>query len=99
MTASVTPIARATIGGSTAAAACGIDPHHSRVALWLEMTGRVTTLESEPMKWGKLLEPVIFDELTTRGSRLSRLISRYTIPSVHGWSVILTGLRIRMRPP
>jgi putative phage-type endonuclease len=58
---------RFTIGGSEAAAAAGIDPHRSRVALWLEKTGRVERPETEAMRWGTLLEPVIADELEARG--------------------------------
>jgi putative phage-type endonuclease len=58
---------RFTIGGSEAAAAAGIDPHRSRVALWLEKTGRVERPETEAMRWGTLLEPVIMQELFERG--------------------------------
>jgi putative phage-type endonuclease len=54
---------RFTIGGSDAAAAAGIDPHRSRVMLWLEKTGRIERPETEAMRWGKLLEPVVFAEL------------------------------------
>ena len=57
---------RFTIGGSDAAAA-GIDPHKSRVMLWLEKTGRYTRPETEAMRWGTLLQPVIFEELRERG--------------------------------
>jgi putative phage-type endonuclease len=60
---------RFTIGGSEAAAAAGIDPHRSRVGLWLEKTGRVEREETEAMCWGKLLEPVILAELHERGFR------------------------------
>lgn len=58
---------RYTIGGSDAAAAAGIDPHKSRVMLWLEKKGRIEQPETEAMRWGKLLEPVIFEELRERG--------------------------------
>lgn len=63
----VVPLRRVTIGGSTAAAACGVDPYRSRIALWLELTGRVERQESEPMRWGTLLQPVIMGELRERG--------------------------------
>ncbi len=57
-----------TIGGSSAAAATGLDPFRSRVQLWLELTGRVEPPdESEAMRWGTLLEPVIAAEVETRG--------------------------------
>jgi putative phage-type endonuclease len=55
------------IGGSEAAAAAGIDPHRSRVMLWLEKSGRFERGESEAMRWGHLLEPVIAAELAERG--------------------------------
>lgn len=58
---------RFTIGGSEAAAAAGIDPHRSRVGLWLEKTGRVECEETEAMRWGTLLQPVIEAELHERG--------------------------------
>src|SRR5437868_1256233 len=58
---------RFTIGGSEAAAAAGIDPHHSRVGLWLEKTGRVEREETEAMEWGKRLEDDIDGALTDRG--------------------------------
>jgi putative phage-type endonuclease len=55
------------IGGSEAAAACGVDPYRSRVMLWAEKTGRIERPETEAMKWGKLLEPVVFQELERQG--------------------------------
>lgn len=56
-----------TIGGSEAAAACGIDPYRSAVMLWLEKTGRVARHETEAMRWGRLVEPLIFASLQTDG--------------------------------
>jgi putative phage-type endonuclease len=48
------------IGGSQAAAACGVSPYTSRLKLWLLMTGRA---EDSPMgeqaRWGQILEPVV----------------------------------------
>lgn len=55
------------IGGSEAAAACGLDPYRSRVMLWAEKTGRVARESSEAARWGSLLEPVIAAELQRRG--------------------------------
>jgi putative phage-type endonuclease len=55
------------IGGSEAAAACGIDPYRSRVMLWAEKTGRIERDDSEPALWGRLLEPVVYGELERRG--------------------------------
>lgn len=63
----VVPIRSLTIGGSDAAAAAGIHPHVSRVALWLEKTGRIERPVTEAMRWGTLLEPLIFTALRDRG--------------------------------
>lgn len=40
-----------TIGGSTAAAAAGLDPYKSRVRLWAELTGRLE--HEEPGEWAE----------------------------------------------
>lgn len=56
-----------TLGGSEAAAACGLDPYRSRLALWAEKTGRLVAERTEAMRWGTLLEPVIVAELQERG--------------------------------
>jgi putative phage-type endonuclease len=69
---------RFTVGGSEAAAAAGIDPHRSRVALWLEKTGRVERPETEAMRWGTLLEPLIIFELEERGYHVFHLGLEYT---------------------
>jgi putative phage-type endonuclease len=58
---------REKIGGSEAASACGVDPFRSRIMLWAEKTGRVERPETEAMKWGRLLEPVVFQELERQG--------------------------------
>lgn len=56
-----------TIGGSQAAAACGIDPYKSRVQLWAELTGKLEPHEAgEPALWGQLLEPVVRVETQRR---------------------------------
>lgn len=55
---------KVTIGGSEAAAACGLDPFRSRVQLWLERTGRAPARDmTEQMRWGTILEPIIVREL------------------------------------
>jgi predicted phage-related endonuclease len=49
-----------TIGGSTIAAAAGIDPYLSPTALFLRMTGQIPEPESNGhMRIGQLIEPVI----------------------------------------
>lgn len=50
------------LGGSDAAAACGIDPYRSSVDLWLVKTGRKEAddlSENQAVRWGTLLEPVV----------------------------------------
>ena len=57
-----------TIGGSEIAAACGIDPHKSRVGLWAEKTGLIDPQPAgEAALWGTLLEPVVRAEVEARG--------------------------------
>ena len=69
------------IGGSTAAAAVGLDPFRSRVQLWLEETGRVPRPDtSEQMKWGTLLEPVIAAEIVNEGYRVQHLSTSHLVP-------------------
>jgi putative phage-type endonuclease len=57
----------AVIGGSEAAAACGVDPFRSRVMLWAEKTGRVQREPTEATHWGTVLQPLIAEELERRG--------------------------------
>jgi putative phage-type endonuclease len=58
----------APIGGSEAAAACGLDPFKSRVRLYLEKRGEIEQREgSEAAVWGTLLQPVIAEEVERRG--------------------------------
>lgn len=64
---SVTQLRQITLGGSDAAAACGVDPWRSRVMLWLEKTGRVERVVGEAARWGTLLQPLVAAELVERG--------------------------------
>lgn len=56
------------IGGSDAAAIAGLSPWKSPYVVWLEKTGQLLDdgHESEAMRWGTLLEPVIADEFEHR---------------------------------
>lgn len=48
------------LGGSDAAAACGLDPWRSPVQLWLEKTGQLPPRdETEAMSWGTRLQPIL----------------------------------------
>ncbi len=65
-------VRRSGIGSSDAAAAAGLNPYQSRLALWLDKTGRAPVEEkaadssSDPMYWGSLLEPVVAAHYTKR---------------------------------
>jgi putative phage-type endonuclease len=56
------------LGGSDAAAVCGLDRWRSPFAVWLEKTGMFDDGDDvgEPADWGRLLEPVIADEVARR---------------------------------
>jgi putative phage-type endonuclease len=57
-----------TIGGSEAAAAVGLNPYESPVQLWARKTGRIPAPEeNERMRWGTLLQPLIAEQVQTRG--------------------------------
>jgi predicted phage-related endonuclease len=58
-----------TLGGSEAAAACGIDPFKSTVRLYLEKRGELARpeVEGEYAEWGNRLQPVIAQAVADRG--------------------------------
>ncbi len=70
---------RVTIGGSEAAAACGVDPYRSRVNLWARKRGLIPEPEpSEAMMWGTLIEPVILGVLESEyGYSINADVSEY----------------------
>lgn len=78
---------RPTLGGSTIAAAAGIDPYCSPIRLWLEMTGRVHREETDAMRLGRRLEPVIFAELNERGYPCERTPEVEVRDPVRPWLV------------
>jgi putative phage-type endonuclease len=58
------------IGASEAPAAVGVSPWETPLGLYLRKTGEIPdTEESEAMRWGHLLEPVIAEEYTRRTGR------------------------------
>lgn len=70
MSTTVTPALVVT--GSEAAAACGVDPFRSPVALWTEKLGLAVPREdNEAMRWGNLLEPIVAREVESKGFMLS----------------------------
>jgi putative phage-type endonuclease len=69
------------IGSSDAAAAVGLNPYKSQLELWLEKTGRDTSLpkldpqdEESPAYWGNVLEPIVAWHYSKRsGNRVRRV--------------------------
>lgn len=69
------------IGSSDAAAAVGLNPYKSQLELWLEKTGRDTSLpkldpqdEESPAYWGNVLEPIVAWHYSKRsGKRVRRI--------------------------
>ena len=69
------------IGSSDAAAAVGLNPYKSQLELWLEKTGRDTSLpkldpqdEDSPAYWGNILEPIVATHYSKRsGHRVRRV--------------------------
>lgn len=55
------------IGGSDAAAICGLDRWRSPMEVYLDKTGELDDRDAgEAAQWGNLLEPVVADEFTRR---------------------------------
>jgi putative phage-type endonuclease len=70
------------IGSSDAAAAVGLNPYKSQLALWLEKTSQDQGLpkidlndEASPTYWGTLLEPIVAAHYTKRTGRKVRRIN------------------------
>ncbi|HCX80566.1 MAG: endonuclease [Curvibacter sp. RIFCSPHIGHO2_12_FULL_63_18] len=69
------------IGSSDAAAAVGLNPYKSQLALWMEKTGRDDLFapidvndESTPVYWGTLLEPIVAASYVKRtGNRVRKV--------------------------
>lgn len=62
------------IGGSDAAVALGLSPWKTALELWREKRGEGEPVpETEPMRWGTLLEPVIRQEYANRTGRVVRV--------------------------
>lgn len=70
------------IGSSDAAAAVGLNPYKSQLALWLEKTGRDADLPkpdpndtTAPVYWGTLLEPIVAASYTKQTGRKVRKVN------------------------
>jgi len=56
------------IGGSDAAAVCGLDPYRTPVHVWLEKTHQVEPRDAgEAASWGKKLEPLLAEAVEEHG--------------------------------
>lgn len=72
---------RTGVGGSDAAAACGIDPYRTMHELWLEKTGQSDGFEgNEYTRWGTLLEPIVaqrYKNVTGNKVRVAKKMYRH----------------------
>ena len=80
------------IGSSDAAAAVGLHPYKSQLALWLEKTGRDDLFapidvndESTPLYWGTLLEPIVAAHYTKRTDNRVRRVNAVLQHPDHPW--------------
>lgn len=60
---------RTGLGGSDAAPAAGLSKWMTPLELWMDKRGELERRESEPMRWGTLLEPLIRQEYANRTGR------------------------------
>ena len=70
------PAALATLGGSTIAAAAGIDPYCSRVELYYRLRGELPGPDNDALWWGRAIQPLIFERLRLSG------VAAYETPDV-----------------
>lgn len=76
------------IGGSDAAAALGLNPYKSPLALYLEKRGEVEPddlSDNDAVRWGAILEDVIADEYARRTGRKVRRVNRVLQHPQHKW--------------
>lgn len=77
---------RVGLGGSEVAAAIGLSPWCSPFTLWHRKRGGVGPgEESQPMYWGKLLEPVLRGEHDRRGGQMVHIFGRQHV--VDDWRI------------
>lgn len=87
------------IGSSDAAAAVGLNPYKSLLELWMEKTGRDTSLtkldprdEESPAYWGNILEPIVATHHTRRSSHRVRRINAVLQHPDHRLTWMLTSI-------
>lgn len=79
---------RTGIGGSDAAAACGMSKWKTPLELYLDKRGELETAESEPMKWGTLLEPIVRQEYANRTGRTVVVPPGIIRHPVHSFAIV-----------
>lgn len=63
------------IGGSDAAAICGLSPYRTPLQVWEDKRGLSRAVpDNEAMKWGRTLEPVIRQEYSDRTGRAVKVL-------------------------
>jgi putative phage-type endonuclease len=86
-------VRRTGIGSSDAAAAVGLHPYQSSLALWLEKTGRAEpeseprgeALLSSPLHWGQVLEPIIAEHYARHTGHRVRRVNAILQHVEHPW--------------
>jgi putative phage-type endonuclease len=74
------------VGGSDAAAVLGLSKWKTPLQLYLEKRGEVApTEDNEPMRWGRLLEPVVRQEYAERSGQTVRLPEGLLRHPLHPW--------------
>ena len=80
------------IGSSDAAAAVGLNPYKSQLALWMEKTGRDDLFapidvndDSTPVYWGTLLEPIVAASYAKRTGNRVRKVNAVLQHPDHSW--------------
>lgn len=76
------------IGSSDAAAAVGLNPFKSPLALWLEKTGRVADVpcpDEGPLYWGQVLEPLVAKHYCQQYGRKVRRVNAVLQHPEHPW--------------
>lgn len=75
------------VGSQDAAAAVGRDPSKSRLALWMEKTGRAASVspgntkgEMVPRFWKSILEPIVVAQYTKRSGNKVKKVNRVLQP-------------------
>lgn len=77
---------RTGLGGSDAAAVCGLDRWRSPFEVWLEKTAAPNLPEdedNEPAMWGRLLEPIVRDQVSERIGHRIDVVRSMMVSTVH----------------